>query len=688
MACGVFVGCNNNDDGVLQEMEIKLTSEIIPTRVNSLNYQSTQVVQGQKIGVTIVNAKSVHNNVAWIAGNNGMLINTDAKLYWGNSDITITAYHPFNIDWTESSHEFSVNVDQSANMDYLNSDLLWTTTTASKTENPISLNFQHKLAKINVTLISEDIDDLSNATIYICGTNVTTNFNPNSGELSGSNNTQDIIAGTTKANVYTASAIIIPQTVMGGTQFIKVNHNNKKFIYTLPADTTFESGHSYSYTLKIKEELEEVEVESGNITDWDDEGFTGDLVEDILEKSVNVQVAGTLSELITEEEKYTLKTLKISGAINGDDVRFFREMAGFDVDGEATNGQLICLDLSDANIVEGGGPYLNEGASFEGFWYGEGSRVGQYMLDAKYTSENNSSCMFIGLKQLKQLILPKSLVNLGDLTFYGCHKLKSITLPATIDYSLSYSAHFNACLSLETINVEEGHPSLFSRDGVLYENDGDKITLLAIPAARTTFTLTSDVYQIASYAVPLGCSLNELIITENAPELVPDFYDNLFSLQNFIVDDNNNRYATIDGVLYSKDLTTIECYPSGRTASTYEIPNGVIAIGDGCFNTSGNLSEIIIPEGVETIGDCAFFYCYNLHELTLPTTIKNIGSGAFQHLNMTKLTCKALTPPIICNYVFASNGKYEKICVPAESVELYKVAEYWNALADNIYPIE
>ena len=246
---------------------------------------------------------------------------------------------------------------------------------------------------------------------------------------------------------------------------------------------------------------------------------------------------------------------------------------------------------------------------------------------------------------------------------------------------------FHACLSLESINVEEGNPYLFSRDGVLYADNESYITLLAIPAARKTFTLTSDIDQVASYSIPLGCSLEELIITENAPELKPYFYDNLFYLQNFVVDGNNKRYAEVNGVLYSKDLSAIECYPSGRTASSFEIPQGVTAIGDGCFNTSWHLSEIIIPEGVETIGESAFFTCHNLHEIALPSTIKSIGAYAFQHLHMKKFTCKASIPPTLYDNCVLI-GNYEKICVPAESVELYKQADYWNILADVIYPIE
>lgn len=685
-----FFACTNEtEEAFIQNCEIKLTSKIAPTsRVNSLDYQSTQIVEGQQVGVTIIGAQSEHNNVAWSVGSYGTLVNTSNPIYWGDGNATITAYHPFNSTWTDTDQSFSVSTDQSNEVEYLNSDLLWASSISPKTNEAVALTFLHKLAKINVSLICNDIADLEGATISICGTNIITIFNPSTGVLSETAiNIQDIKAGIITSTTNTASAIIIPQTMTGGTQFIKVEHNGKNYYYTLTEDKELKSGYSYSYIFTIKGESMELEIRSDNIIDWNNETIEGEIEEEILEIALDVSTAGTLSSLITEQEKYSIKTLKISGLINGDDVRYIREMAGFDADGNETKGKLTHLDLRNANIVAGGGAYLNYGAYFWGFEYeDEGNKAGQWISETTYTHDNNSSYMFIGLKQLEQLILPNSLVNLGNMTFYGCHKLKTITLPASVDYSLSYSQHFHACLALETIEVEEGNPYLFSRDGVLYGNNGGIITLLAIPASRKAFTIQSDIDYIESYAIPLGSSLEELTITENAPELNPYFYDNLFCLKNFIVDANNQRYTTIDGVLYSKDLTTIECYPSGRTTSTYEIPDGITAIGDGCFNTSWYLSEIIIPEGVETIGRSAFFYCYNLHEIILPSTVNYINESAFQHLHLYQLTCKAVNPPTLFDqYVFS--GNYEKIMVPAESVELYKEADVWKDYADVIYPI-
>ena len=264
------------------ELEIKLKSEVTPaSRVADLNYQSTQIVEGRQVGVTITGAKNGQINAAWTAGADGSLTNTEEAVYYGNGTATITAYHPYNPDWLSSSHFFSVSTDQSTNEGYLASDLLWATATSGKTESPVNLTFAHMLAKINVTLTSTDVTDLSDATISICGTNIATNFNSETGELSTATtaNVQEITAGVTTPNALTASAIVIPQTVESGTKFIKVSHGGKTYYYTLTADKELKSGHSYSYTLTVKEAEKELKLRSENIIDWDDETNNGVLEE-------------------------------------------------------------------------------------------------------------------------------------------------------------------------------------------------------------------------------------------------------------------------------------------------------------------------------------------------------------------------------------------------------------------------
>ena len=264
-----FTACTNEANEVLaQESEIKLTSEITPSRAAS-NLQSTKIEEGQKVGVTITGAKSDHNNIAWIVETDGFLSNTSRPIYYGDDKVTITAYHPFNPSWISENQKFSVWTNQTMDYYYKNSDLLWATATSPKTKDAIPLEFSHKLAKINVTLVKEkDDDNLKGATISICNTKISTTINLKTGDISDAiGETTEISVGTIDNDVYTASAIVIPQEVNG--KFIKITHNDKTYYYTLASALVLESGHSYSYSLTVKGK--QLINTSSSIKVWDDE---------------------------------------------------------------------------------------------------------------------------------------------------------------------------------------------------------------------------------------------------------------------------------------------------------------------------------------------------------------------------------------------------------------------------------
>ena len=293
-----FTACTNETEEVFaQSNEIKLTSAITPaSRVVNQLLQSTQIVENQEVGVTITGAKTSHNNMAWLTGSNGELTNTsNSPLYWGTGNVDITAYHPFNEEWDElSEYEFIVELDQSSENAYLNSDLLYAKNeNVEKTGEAIPLNFTHKMSKINVSLIHEDgTTAMTNATISICGVQTNVNINMETGELTSIyGDKTEIIAGTGTE----VSAIIAPQTVNENTKFIKVIHNGKTFYYTLNGAKEFVSGKAYNYSLTVKENSELIlgPGSNGNITDWDSENnsTTGDANE---EETGNTPAAGTV----------------------------------------------------------------------------------------------------------------------------------------------------------------------------------------------------------------------------------------------------------------------------------------------------------------------------------------------------------------------------------------------------------
>lgn len=266
------------DDVVILESEICLKSSVSAplSRVSSLDCQSVQLVSGRQVGVVIEGGDSEHVNVPWLSQSDGTLQNGGNSIYWSDSPISVYGYHPYDASWacSDAQETFSVSQDQSQEDGYLSSDLLWAKSVSSQSASPVHLTFKHMLSKVNVTLVGDAVGSMSDYSIHICNTRPSVSFNPISGILGNATGTAiDICAvvGSSK----TASSIIVPQTCLKDSPFIKVQHAGTVYYYTLPSDKTFESGCSYSYTLSIDKKLSDISLVSENISSWTDERLEG-----------------------------------------------------------------------------------------------------------------------------------------------------------------------------------------------------------------------------------------------------------------------------------------------------------------------------------------------------------------------------------------------------------------------------
>lgn len=95
-----------------------------------------------------------------------------------------------------------------------------------------------------------------------------------------------------------------------------------------------------------------------------------------------------------------------------------------------------------------------------------------------------------------------------------------------------------------------------------------------------------------------------------------NFVGNCRILENIFVDENNEEFADIDGVLYNKEKTKIIRMPRGRSGIV-TVPEGVTKIAEKTFYNCQYITKIIIPESVSIVEDFhnAFYQCYSLTDI-------------------------------------------------------------------------
>ena len=104
---------------------------------------------------------------------------------------------------------------------------------------------------------------------------------------------------------------------------------------------------------------------------------------------------------------------------------------------------------------------------------------------------------------------------------------------------------------------------------------------------------------------------------------------NLQNLESITVSENNPYLIVENGVLYSKDFTTLIHYPAKKVGKDYEIPNTVTIIGGQAFRFCRNLKSVTMPDTVTEIRVQAFSGCSNLTSIRIPNKVTRIGSYVF-----------------------------------------------------------
>lgn len=99
-------------------------------------------------------------------------------------------------------------------------------------------------------------------------------------------------------------------------------------------------------------------------------------------------------------------------------------------------------------------------------------------------------------------------------------------------------------------------------------------------------------------------------------------------VQDILVDEENPYYASIDGVLFSKDGKRLVLYPAGRENS-YEIPVGTESIEAFAFYMVSFPEKIFIPDTVKVVNNKAFIELED----------KGLGSAKEDIMCMTTIYC-------------------------------------------------
>ena len=337
---------------------------------------------------------------------------------------------------------------------------------------------------------------------------------------------------------------------------------------------------------------------------------------------------------------------------------------------------------------------------------------------------------FSGCTSLNEIVNIDRLTTVGNRAFYGCTSLTSLDISglriassevfanctnlATVTMSAQTQlgrSMFKGCVSLNNVvintpvlpyGVFEGCTNLTNvsfAEGLKVKSIGDaafancaNLTQITLPDGD--YTLGADVFS--------GCKKLATVNLSKDTHIVGDILSPFSAcevLSAINIDSANAYYASVDGVLYSKDMQTLVLVPVLAEVNDSNIPATVKYIGASAFADNKLLTSIdlsryqkvgayafagtglvsvtipanwkTIPEGLfcecdrlatvlfengsqlEIIGENAFSGCIALTQITLPDSLKEIRFGAFMDCSKLSGTFNLPNVEVFGSYVFA-----------------------------------
>jgi len=315
---------------------------------------------------------------------------------------------------------------------------------------------------------------------------------------------------------------------------------------------------------------------------------------------------------------------------------------GANISSVAPSAFANCPNLSSIEVNEDSTAYK----SYDGVLYDK-SGLYLYCYPAGHTGtsyeplatcETIGTMAFYGATNLTELTIPATVTTINGNAFAYMPNLREVTLPfigcsATDDHPFSYVFDLDQDYIDVSGDWDEKEYWVFSAEignipfwlntvTILQPNLLESAFEGCLGIDKIYFPDCAELTEIPEKCFA-GCGIQTLLfgedksssntgvlISEGVTTIDASAFMNCLFLEKFVVSEGNTSYAAdAYGVLHSKDMTELCCYPAGRQWPYYNVGASVNTIGSYAFVNCGDLVNAYIPQTVTTMEEHAISDC-------------------------------------------------------------------------------
>ncbi len=370
----------------------------------------------------------------------------------------------------------------------------------------------------------------------------------------------------------------------------------------------------------------------------------------------------------------------------------------------------ICKAMQRINVQEGGLYKSLEGmlvdSTGQTIYYCPVGREGELVIPESVSVIGDSA--FSGCAALTKVVIHGAVTNIGASAFTGCSALEEVVFKGS-DFAtgtvIGEKAFYNLSDSLLRVTYENG--AKITEIGSAAFKNCSLLEEIYLPASLTlvkanafegctgasavTFAENGEDITFEEEVFKNCTGLTYIFLPSTVTEIELSAFEGCTNISNIEVDENNPILCDIDGILFSKDQTTLYFFPAGRT-DEYVVPSTVTTIAANAF-AYRNLTSVVIPKSVTSIGEGAFYEATKLEKVIFKEggaeelvlgRIRTEEDGTLDFIGVFE-KCSALTEinlpttvTVITERTFYSTKALKKLEIPAGVTEICDDA-FWSS---------